>query len=147
MKTVVPSKHEIERQWHVIDADGIVLGRLASKAASLLMGKHKPTYTPYIDTGDHVVVVNAAKIRMTGSKEDQKMYRWHSGYPGGLREVGAKQMRLTRPAKMIEEAIKGMLPKNKLGRAQGTKLKVYAGPTHPHQAQQPTPFEIIQVAQ
>ena len=142
MKTVVPSKHEIERQWHVIDADGIVLGRLASKAASLLMGKHKPTYTPYIDTGDHVVVVNAAKIRMTGSKEDQKMYRWHSGYPGGLREVGAKQMRLTRPAKMIEEAIKGMLPKNKLGKQMYRKLQVYADAKHPHQAQKPTALAV-----
>jgi len=142
MKTVVPSKHEIERQWHVIDADGIVLGRLASKAASLLMGKHKPTYTPYIDTGDHVVVVNAAKIRMTGSKEDQKMYRWHSGYPGGLREVGAKQMRLTRPAKMIEEAIKGMLPKNKLGKQMYRKLQVYADAQHPHQAQKPTALAV-----
>ncbi len=142
MKTVVPSKHEIERQWHVIDADGIVLGRLASKAASLLMGKHKPIYTPYIDTGDHVVVVNAAKIRMTGSKEDQKMYRWHSGYPGGLREVGAKQMRLTRPAKMIEEAIKGMLPKNKLGKQMYRKLQVYADAQHPHQAQKPTALAV-----
>jgi len=142
MKTVVPSKQEIERQWHVIDADGIVLGRLASKAASLLMGKHKPTYTPYIDTGDHVVVVNAAKIRMTGSKEDQKMYRWHSGYPGGLREVGAKQMRATRPAKMIEEAIKGMLPKNKLGKQMYRKLQVYADAQHPHQAQKPTAMAV-----
>jgi len=142
MKTVVPSKQEIVRQWHVIDADGIVLGRLASKAASLLMGKHKPTYTPYIDTGDHVVVVNAAKIRMTGNKEDQKMYRWHSGYPGGLREVGAKQMRLTRPAKMIEEAIKGMLPKNKLGKQMYRKLQVYADAQHPHQAQKPTALAV-----
>lgn len=142
MKTVVPSKQEIERQWHVIDAEGIVLGRLASKAASLLMGKHKPTYTPYIDTGDHVVVVNAAKIRMTGRKEDQKMYRWHSGYPGGLREVGAKQMRLTRPAKMIEEAIKGMLPKNKLGKQMYRKLNVYADALHPHQAQKPTALTV-----
>ncbi len=137
MKTVVPSKPDIERQWHVIDADGIVLGRLASKAASLLMGKHKPIYTPYIDTGDHVVVVNAAKIRMTGRKEEQKMYRWHSGYPGGLREVGARQMRETRPAKMIEEAIKGMLPKNKLGKQMYRKLQVYADAKHPHQAQKP----------
>jgi len=119
-----------------------VLGRLASKAASLLMGKHKPTYTPYIDTGDHVVVVNAAKIRMTGSKEDQKMYRWHSGYPGGLREVGAKQMRATRPAKMIEEAIKGMLPKNKLGKQMYRKLQVYADAQHPHQAQKPTAMAV-----
>ncbi|MEO8028972.1 MAG: 50S ribosomal protein L13 [Bryobacteraceae bacterium] len=142
MKTVVPSKTEIERQWHVIDAEGIVLGRLASKAAMLLMGKHKPTYTPYIDTGDHVVVVNAAKIRLTGRKEDQKMYRWHSGYPGGLREVGAAKMRQTRPAKMIEEAIKGMLPKNKLGKQMYRKLNVYAEGQHPHQAQKPTALAV-----
>jgi large subunit ribosomal protein L13 len=142
MKTVVPSKPEIERQWHVIDAEGAVLGRLASKAAMLLMGKHKPTYTPFIDTGDHVVVVNAAKVRLTGRKEDQKMYRWHSGYPGGLKEVGAAKMRQTRPAKMIEEAIKGMLPKNKLGKQMYRKLNVYAEAKHPHEAQKPTALAV-----
>jgi large subunit ribosomal protein L13 len=137
MKTEFPSKNEIERQWHVIDADGAVLGRLASRAAMLLMGKTKPTYTPFLDTGDHVIVINAQKVRLTGRKEEQKLYRRHTGYPGGLVEVQARKMRATRPAKMIEDAIAGMLPKTKLGKQMYRKLKVYAGDKHPHQAQKP----------
>ena len=137
MKTEFPSKNEIERQWHVIDAEGAVLGRIASKVAMLLMGKTKPTYTPFLDTGDHVIVINAQKVRLTGRKEEQKMYRHHTGYPGGLVEVQARKMRATRPAKMIEEAIAGMLPKTKMGKQMYRKLKVYAGDKHPHQAQKP----------
>jgi large subunit ribosomal protein L13 len=137
MKTPIPKEGEIVRQWHVVDADGQVLGRLASKAALILMGKHKPTYTTFLDTGDHVIVINAEKVRLTGRKDQQKLYRRHSGYPGGLTEVGAVKMRATRPTKMIEQAIAGMLPKNKLGKQMYRKLKVYAGPKHPHQAQQP----------
>ncbi len=137
MKTEFPSKNEIERQWHVIDADGAVLGRLATKAAMLLMGKTKPTYTPFLDTGDHVIVVNAEKIRLTGRKEEQKLYRRHTGYPGGLVEVQARKMRATRPARMLELAISGMLPKTKMGKQMYRKLKVYAGDRHPHQAQKP----------
>ena len=137
MKTEIPSKNEIVRQWHVIDAQGAVLGRVASKAAMLLMGKTKPTYTPFLDTGDHVIVINAQKIRLTGRKEEQKMYYRHSGYPGGLVETQAKKVRATRPAKMIEDAISGMLPKTKLGKQMYRKLKVYAGDQHPHQAQKP----------
>lgn len=142
MKTEFPSKNEIARQWHVIDADGAVLGRVASKAAMLLMGKNKPTYTPFLDTGDHVIVINAAKVRLTGRKEEQKFYRRHSGYPGGFVEVQAVKMRQTRPAKMIEEAISGMLPKTKLGKQMYRKLKVYAGDKHPHQAQQPVALAV-----
>jgi len=137
MNTQFPSKDAIERQWHVIDAENQVLGRLASKAAMLLMGKHKPVYTPFLDTGDHVVIVNADKVRLTGRKEEQKMYRRHSGYPGGLVEVSARKMRATRPIKLVEEAVHGMLPKSKLGKQMYRKLKVYAGSRHPHQAQKP----------
>jgi large subunit ribosomal protein L13 len=137
MKTEFPSKNEIARQWHVIDAEGAVLGRIASQAAMLLMGKTKPTYTPFLDTGDHVIVINAQKVRLTGRKEEQKMYRRHTGYPGGLVEVQARKMRATRPAKMIEDAIAGMLPKTKMGKQMYRKLKVYAGDKHPHQAQKP----------
>jgi large subunit ribosomal protein L13 len=125
------------RQWQVIDADGEVLGRVASKAAMVLMGKTKPSYTPFLDTGDHVIVVNADKIRLTGRKEEQKVYRRHSGYPGGLTETSVRTVRQTRPVKIIEDAIQGMLPKTKLGKQMYRKLKVYAGPKHPHQAQQP----------
>jgi large subunit ribosomal protein L13 len=142
MKTEFPSKNEVVRQWHVIDADGAVLGRVASKAAMILMGKHKPTYAPFLDTGDHVVVINAAKIRLTGNKEEQKIYRRHSGYPGGLVEVQARKMRQTRPAKMIEDAIAGMLPKTKLGKQMYRKLKVYPGDKHPHQAQKPAALTV-----
>jgi large subunit ribosomal protein L13 len=137
MKTHIPSPGEIVRQWHVVDAADQVLGRVASSVAMILMGKHKPTYTTFLDTGDHVIVINAAKIKLTGRKEEQKLYRRHSGYPGGLTEIGAVQMRATRPQKMIEHAIAGMLPKTKLGKQMYRKLKVYAGDKHPHQAQQP----------
>jgi len=137
MHTEVPSKHEIERAWHVIDAQEAVLGRVASRAAMLLMGKHKPIYTPYIDTGDHVIIVNAAKVKLTGGKENQKVYRRHTGYPGGLIETGARKMRETRPERMVELAVSGMLPKTKLGKQMYRKLKVYAGDKHPHAAQKP----------
>ena len=142
MKTAIPSPHEIVRVWHVIDADGEVLGRVASKAALVLMGKNKPMYTPYIDTGDHVVVVNAEKIRLTGRKENQKMYRRHSGYPGGLTETLARTVRATRPTRMVEQAIAGMLPKSKMGKQMYRKLQVYAGPKHPHEAQKPVPMAV-----
>lgn len=142
MKTVIPSLSAVERKWHVIDAEGAILGRVASKAALLLMGKHKATYTPFLDTGDHVVVVNAAKVRLTGNKENQKLYRRHSGYPGGLTETLARTVRQTRPARLVEEAVRGMLPKTKLGKQMYRKLKVYAGPKHPHQAQKPVPLVV-----
>jgi large subunit ribosomal protein L13 len=137
MKTSIPSPEGIERQWHIIDAEEAVLGRIASKAAKILMGKHKPTYTPFLDTGDHVIVVNAAKVRLTGNKEEQKLYRRHSGYPGGLTETQARKVRASRPTRMVEEAVQGMLPKSKLGKQMYRKLQVYAGPKHPHQAQKP----------
>jgi large subunit ribosomal protein L13 len=137
MKTAIPSIEGMERRWHLIDAENAVLGRLASKAAMLLMGKHKPSYTPFLDTGDHVVVVNAAKVRLTGRKEEQKVYRRHSGYPGGLTVTQVRTVRQVRPARMVEEAIQGMLPKTKLGKQMYRKLRVYAGAKHPHQAQKP----------
>ena len=137
MKTAIPSTAGLVRQWRVIDADGEVLGRVASKAAMVLMGKNKPSYTPFLDTGDHVIVVNADKIRLTGRKEEQKVYRRHSGYPGGLTETSIRTVRQTRPVKIVEDAVQGMLPKTKLGKQMYRKLKVYAGPKHPHQAQQP----------
>ena len=128
--------------WHVIDANGAVLGRIATVAARLLQGKHKPTYTPFLDNGDHVVVVNAAKVKLTGRKEDQKIYRQHSGYEGGLREERARLVRERKPERLVEEAVRGMLPKSKLGDAMYRKLKVYAGPDHPHTAQKPTKLEV-----
>ena len=137
MKTSIPSPDGITRQWHLIDAEEAVLGRIASKAAKILMGKHKPTYTPFLDTGDHVIVVNAAKVRLTGNKEEQKLYRRHSGYPGGLTETQARKVRVSRPTRMVEEAVQGMLPKSKLGKQMYRKLQVYAGPKHPHEAQKP----------
>ena len=137
MSTEFPSKPGIKREWHLLDADNVVLGKLASQAAMLLMGKHKTTYTPFLDTGDHVIVVNAAKVKLTGKKDDQKTYRRFTGYPGGLVEVGARKMRATRPTRMIEDAIFGMLPKTKLGKQMYRKLKVYAGDKHPHSAQKP----------
>jgi len=140
MSTPFPSAKEITRSWHVIDADGAVLGRLASKTAKILMGKHKAGFTPFLDTGDHVIVINADKVRLTGSKETDKVYRSHSGYPGGLRETSARKMRAVRPIRMIELAVSGMLPKTKLGKQMYRKLKVYAGPKHPHQAQKPAPL-------
>jgi large subunit ribosomal protein L13 len=137
MKTSIPSPGDITRQWHLIDAEEAVLGRIASTAAKILMGKHKPTYTPFLDTGDHVIVVNAAKVKLTGNKEEQKLYRRHSGYPGGLTETQARKVRVSRPTRMVEEAVQGMLPKSKLGKQMYRKLQVYAGPKHPHQAQKP----------
>jgi large subunit ribosomal protein L13 len=137
MSTEFPSKNGIARQWHLLDADDVVLGKLASKAAMLLMGKHKATFTPFLDTGDHVVVVNAAKVRLTGRKDDNKIYRHFTGYPGGLVETSARRVRAERPARMIEEAIQGMLPKTKLGKQMYRKLNVYAGDKHPHAAQKP----------
>jgi large subunit ribosomal protein L13 len=131
-----------DSRWHVIDADGRVLGRIATAAARLLQGKHKATYTPFIDTGDHVVVVNAAKVKLTGRKEDQKVYRQHSGYEGGLREERARLVRQRRPERLVEEAVRGMLPKTKMGEAMYRKLKVYAGPDHPHAAQKPSTLEV-----
>src|SRR6516225_10091877 len=142
MSTEFPSKNGINRQWHVIDAENVVLGKLASKAAMLLMGKTKPTYTPFLDTGDHVIVINAEKIRLTGRKEENKVYRHFTGYPGGLVETSFKRVRETRPQRIVEEAIQGMLPKTKLGKQMYRKLKVYAGAKHPHQAQQPVEMTV-----
>jgi len=144
MSTFMASAEHVagKSRWHVIDADGRVLGRLASVAAKLLQGKHKATYTPFIDTGDHIVVVNAAKVKLTGRKEDQKIYRQHSGYEGGLREERARLVRQRKPERLVEEAVHGMLPKTKLGEAMYRKLKVYAGPDHPHSAQKPSKLEV-----
>jgi large subunit ribosomal protein L13 len=133
-------------RWHIIDAEGQSLGRLATVAARLLQGKHKPTYTPFVDTGDFVVVVNAKKVKLTGRKEDQKIYRQHSGYEGGLREERARLVRQRKPERLVEEAVYGMLPKTKLGAAMYRKLKVYAGPDHPHRAQKPTSITGREVA-
>lgn len=138
MKTEFPSKSEIVRSWYVLDASETALGRIATQAAKVLMGKHKPSYTPFLDTGDHVIVINAEKAILTGAKEQQKLYRRHSGYPGGLTETSAGKMRQTKPIRLVEEAVKGMLPKTKMGKQMYRKLKVYAGDRHPHQAQQPT---------
>lgn len=137
MSTPFPSSNDMPRKWYVLDAQNVVLGRLATKVAMMLMGKHKPIYTPFLDTGDHVIVINADKVRLTGAKEEDKLYRRHSGYPGGLKEITAKRMRQTRPERMIELAIQGMLPKTKLGKQMYRKLNVYGGAKHPHQAQQP----------
>jgi large subunit ribosomal protein L13 len=137
MSTEFPSKNGIARRWHVIDADNVVLGKLASKAAMLLMGKNKAIYTPFLDTGDHVIVVNAGKVRLTGRKEESKVYHHFTGYPGGLVETSFRRVRETRPQRIVEEAIRGMLPKTKLGKQMFRKLKVYAGDKHPHAAQQP----------
>jgi len=131
-----------DKRWHIIDAEGQVLGRIATVAARLLQGKHKATYTPFLDMGDHVVVVNAAKVKLTGRKEDQKIYRQHSGYEGGLREERARIVRQKRPTRLVEEAVHGMLPKTKMGQAMYRKLKVYAGPDHPHAAQKPVKREV-----
>jgi large subunit ribosomal protein L13 len=129
-------------RWHLIDADGQVLGRIATRAARILQGKHKASYTPFIDTGDHVVVVNASKVKLTGRKEDQKIYRQHSGYEGGLREERARIVRQRKPERLVEDAVRGMLPKTKMGEAMYRKLKVYAGPDHPHAAQKPSKLEV-----
>ena len=142
MLTYVPAVKTMPIKWHVIDANGKVLGRIATDAAKLLQGKHKAIYTPYLDTGDHVVIVNVDKVKLTGRKDDQKVYRRHSGYPGGLRTDRAKVVRVEKPERMVEEAVRGMLPKSKLGDAMYRKLNVYAGDKHPHAAQKPTAFEV-----
>ncbi len=142
MRTFVATPRSVDSKWHVIDADEQVLGRIASAAARLLQGKHKASYTPFIDTGDHVVVVNASRVKLTGRKEDQKIYRAHSGYEGGLREERARIVREKNPIRLVEEAVRGMLPKTKLGDAMYRKLKVYAGAEHPHAAQKPSKTEV-----
>jgi large subunit ribosomal protein L13 len=141
MKTYMPKASEIDRKWYLIDAEGMVLGRLATEIASILRGKNKAEYTPHMDMGDFVVVVNADKIVLTGKKEQQKLYRRHSGYPGGLREIPYERMMEKHPERVLENAVRGMLPKNTLGRAMFRKLKVYAGPNHKQQAQQPVKIE------
>ncbi len=138
MKSYLPSVKEMQKQWHVVDAEDQVLGRLATRVANLLTGKDKPVFTPFLDTGDYVIVINAAKVRMTGKKLTDKMYRHHTGYPGGLREVSAGVLMARSPERVVQEAIFGMLPKSKLGRAMRKKLKVYRDAHHPHQAQQPS---------
>jgi len=140
MSTFIPTAQNFERKWFVIDASGKTLGRLATQAASVLAGKNNPMYTPYIDTGDHIIVVNAEKIQLTGLKAQQKLYRRYTGFPGGLREESFTKLLARRPEKIIEEAVKGMLPKTKMGRQMATKLKVYRGNEHPHQAQSPVAF-------
>jgi large subunit ribosomal protein L13 len=142
MRTFVASAKSAESRWHVIDANGKVLGRVATLAAKLLQGKHKAIYTPYIDTGDHVVILNAESVKLTGRKEDQKLYRRHSGFEGGLREERAVDVRKRRPIRLVEEAVRGMLPKTKMGDAMYRKLKVYAKDQHPHAAQQPKQIEV-----
>ena len=144
MSTFIASadKAASSARWHLIDADGLVLGRIATRAARILQGKHKASYTPFIDTGDHVVVINAAKVKLTGRKEDQKIYRQHSGFEGGLREERARIVRQRKPERLIEEAVRGMLPKTKIGEAMYRKLKVYAGADHPHTAQKPVKLEV-----
>jgi large subunit ribosomal protein L13 len=145
--TYSPKPGEIKREWHVIDASDVVLGRLATQAATLLRGKHKPTFAPHVDGGDFVIIVNADKVFLTGQKREQKRAYSHSGYPGGLRETSYADLLDKHPERAVEKAIKGMLPHTRLGRQMASKLKVYAGPSHPHQAQSPVPFDITQVAQ
>ncbi|WP_243791582.1 50S ribosomal protein L13 [Saccharopolyspora gloriosae] len=143
MRTYSPKAGEVTRAWHVIDAEDVVLGRLSTQAALLLRGKHKPTYAPHLDTGDFVVIVNAEKVALTGKKRDQAFHYRHSGFPGGLRKQSLGEVLDSKhPERVLEKAIQGMLPKNKLGRAMGKKLKVYAGPEHPHEAQNPQPYQI-----
>ena len=147
MRTYSPKPGEVTRAWHVIDAEDVILGRLATQAAHLLRGKHKPIYAPHVDTGDFVVIVNAEKVALTGKKREQAFVYRHSGYPGGLKQRSFGDMLTKRPERLLEKTIKGMLPKNRLGRAMASKLKVYAGPAHPHAAQKPQPFEIAKVSQ
>lgn len=142
MKTYSVKPSEIERQWYVVDAEGKTLGRLASEIAKILRGKHKPIYSPHLDTGDYVIVINAKKVHVTGKKLDEKIYYRHSGYPGGLKGVTLREQLKKQPTRVIYAAVKGMLPHNRLGRAMLKKLKVYAGASHPHQAQQPKPLEL-----
>lgn len=147
MRTFTPKPADVTRQWHVIDASDVILGRLASQTAKLLRGKHKPYFAPHLDTGDFVVIVNASKVALSGAKREQKLAHRHSGYPGGLRSVPYTELLAKQPERAVEKAVRGMLPKGTLGRAMLSKLKVYAGPNHPHQAQAPVPYEITQVAQ
>ncbi len=147
MRTFSPKGNDITRQWHVVDASGVVLGRLASQVAVLLRGKHKPIFAPHVDTGDFVIIINADKVELSGNKLERKMAYRHSGYPGGLRSVSYAELMEKHPERAVEKAVRGMLPKNSLGRKTLRKLKVYAGPDHPHSAQQPVPFEITQVPQ
>ena len=147
MRTYQPKPGDVQRQWHVIDATDVVLGRLATHAARLLRGKHKAIYAPHVDTGDFVIIINAAKVALTGAKRENKIAYRHSGFPGGLRSVRYDDLLDKNPEKAVEKAIKGMIPKNSLGRQMLSKLKVYSGDQHPHAAQQPVPFEITQVAQ
>jgi len=147
VRTFTPKPGDIERRWHVIDANDVVLGRLATQAAVLLRGKHKATFAPHIDMGDFVIIINADKVALTGKKREQKLAYRHSGYPGGLRSVSYTELLEKNPQRAVEKAIRGMLPKNSLGREVLSKLKVYVGPEHPHAAQQPVPFEITQIAQ
>ena len=147
MRTFTPKPGDIERRWHVIDASDVVLGRLATQSAVLLRGKHKPIFAPHVDTGDFVVIINAGKVAISGNKRDGKFLYSHSGYPGGLRKQTVGELLDSKPDRLVEKAVIGMLPHNSLGRSMARKLKVYAGPEHPHLAQQPQPFEIIQVAQ
>jgi large subunit ribosomal protein L13 len=142
MPTSMPKEREIERKWFVVDAEGQVLGRLATQVATILRGKHKTTFAPHLDVGDHVVVLNAEKVHLTGRKVQDKRYRWHTGYIGGLKDVSAGQMLAKHPERVIEWAVQGMLPKNRLGRAMAKKLKVYRGAEHPHSAQQPTVLKL-----
>ncbi|MGQ9516049.1 MAG: 50S ribosomal protein L13 [Anaerolineae bacterium] len=142
MRTYTLKEKDIQREWYVVDAAGKTLGRLATEIAKILRGKHKPYYTPHMDCGDYVIVINADKIRVTGRKLDQKMYYWHSGYPGGLKSVTLRRQLQTHPERVLQAAVRGMLPKNRLGRQMFKKLKVYASPEHPHQAQQPKPLEL-----
>lgn len=142
MSTYIPKVAARDRSWYLIDARGQVLGKLATAAARILTGKRKATYTPFLDTGDHVVVINAAEVHLTGRKEQGKLYRHHTGHLGNLKQAAAREVRRKHPARLVEEAIRGMLPKTKLGRAMFTKLKVYAGGTHPHQAQRPQPVAV-----
>ncbi len=147
MRTYSPKPGDVNREWHVIDATDVVLGRLASQVAVLLRGKHKPIFAPHVDTGDFVIVINAEKVALTGQKRENKMDYRHSGFPGGLRATNYVELLATNPRRAIEKAVKGMLPHNKLSDTQITKLKVYAGDVHPHAAQNPKPYEISQVAQ
>jgi large subunit ribosomal protein L13 len=142
LKTFVAKEHEIERSWYLIDAEGKVLGRLATKIANLLRGKEKPIFTPHVDAGDFVVVINAEKVRLTGKKEEQKVYRRHTGYPGGMKEESLKRLRERHPEQIIRRAVAGMMPKNRLARAMIRKLKIYAGSSHPHEAQRPVEVKL-----
>ena len=142
MRTFSPTPTDIQRAWHVVDAEDLVLGRLATEVARILRGKHKPIFVPHLDTGDHVIVVNAAKVVLTSDKADKKVAYRHTGYPGGLRETRYRDFMASKPEEVVRKAVKGMLPKNRLGRSMISKLKVYAGPTHPHSAQHPVPLDL-----